>query len=76
MHGLTTRGTNEINVKFRGPTSKDRKVEEGNGKADEGRDRRERKEREKEGGMGKEGRKRKRVRPAHFSDASAAYVRY
>ena len=25
--------------------------------------------------MGKEGRERKGVRPAHFSDASAAYVR-
>ena len=40
-------------VAFSGPTSKDRKVEEGKGKVGEGRDRRERKEREKEGRDGK-----------------------
>ena len=57
-------------IAFRGPTSKRRKVEERKGKVGEGRHRTERKGRE---GMGKEGRERKGVRPAHFSDASAAY---
>ena len=42
-------------VAFSGPTSKDRKVEEGKGKVGEGRDRRERKEREKEEMDGKRG---------------------
>ena len=59
--------TSRLRVAFRGPTSKGRRGGEGRGREKEGEGGRKRK-----GGAGKEVRERKRVRPTHFSDVSAA----
>jgi len=61
-------------VAFRGPTSKGRKVEEGNKKVGEGRDRRE-KRKEKEGRDGKRGKGEKGSSARPLFRCSVAYAR-